>query len=186
MNLRSLVPALVLLFASCLGAPALADQVSDRANRVKAAFILNIAKFVSWPATALQQPDNLTLCTYRFNSLGTALNTITAEQISGRPLLSLNIEHLDQSGNCHILLVPTSELEAFKRQAEPGFAQPLLTIADMTDGQPSGQPQTGVLVALVRKGKGIGFEINLKQATKVGLRMRSELLKLAHIVEADS
>ena len=178
--------ALTLLAAAGTGVAA-AEPDSQRIDRIKAAFVLNIARFVSWPAEEFEQhPEQLLLCLYRHSPFGQAIETIHGKKVAGRRLRINRIQSLSESRQCNILLIPGFELEAFMRKARPRLDRPLLTIADLTtDLAADGGPRSthdGVLVTLVRAGTRIGFEINLRRARRVGLKMSSKLLKLATIV----
>lgn len=177
-----------LLAVACLVSQgAVADQQGQTLKRVKAAFVLNIARFVTWPEQVYRQrPDQLRLCYYRQNPLGSAFETIRGKTVEGRRLEKLAVEHLADAGVCDILLVPSAALQALETEAHPGFDLPLLTIADTTDRDTRGKAYEGILITLVRRGQSIGFEINLDKANEVGLKMSSELLKLSQIVGNES
>ncbi|EIC28299.1 hypothetical protein Metal_0446 [Methylomicrobium album BG8] len=159
-----------------------AETETDRAGRIKASFVLNIARFVSWPKEAPeQQVTPLLLCLYRSNPFGEAIRTIEGKIVNGRPLQIGLIRSLAQSDSCRILLVGPDEMRHFSEESRQAPNRPLLTIADLTDTDlPS--PHRPALITLVRNAARIGFEINLAKARRTGLRMSSNLLKLAKIV----
>jgi hypothetical protein len=159
-----------------------AETESERIERVKAAFVLNIARFVSWPDEA-QDPQHgrLLLCLYRGNSLGAAVETIEGKTVNGRALRTSLVDSLAHSRTCNILLIGASEMQRFEEESRHTPDRPLLTIGDLTDAAPS-PPHRQALVTLVRNGARIGFEINLAKARRAGLQMSSNLLKLAKIV----
>jgi hypothetical protein len=157
----------------------------ERIDRVKAAFILNIARFVTWPPEVFaDQPGELTLCLYRGNPLAPAIETLHGKKVGGRRLEIVHIVRLSEADACQILLLAPYELDEFSaaEHARPGPPPPLLTIADVSANH---DPQTRhhhILVSLIRSGTHIGFEINLAKARQAGLRLSSRLLKLARIV----
>jgi hypothetical protein len=170
------------LLAAAWPALAGAETEAERVDRVKAAFILNIARFVTWPKEAAEkQDDPLLLCLYRSNPFGEAIRTIEGKAVNKRPLQISLIQSLAQSDPCRILLIGPDEMRHFREESRHAPNRPLLTIADLTDADPPPPPQPP-LVALVRNGARIGFEINLAKARKAGLQMSSKLLKLAKIV----
>ena len=80
--------------------------------------------------------------------------------------------------------MPGSDLGDFDENILPLLRhQPILTILDLTADNQGGKAYAGIMVALVRKGSKIGFEINLDEVHGAGLRMSSELLKLATLVK---
>ena len=152
-------------------------------EQVKAAFVLNIARFVTWPADSpLQQSERLLLCLYRSNPLQQAIATIEGEKIGGRIIEVRQIKNLEASDSCSILLISSSELQTFTSELPPNFNRPMLTITDLTEAPLSVESRRGVLIALIRNGTRIGFEVDLEQVRQAGFRMSSELLKLANIV----
>ena len=173
---------------SCLASPAVAGgQEVQRINEVKAAFVLNVARFVTWPAEVFDGDDaHLLLCIYHTNPFGDALDSISGKTVSGRQLEIMQLESLVDSESCHILLISPQKLDDFVKEERPGQASPLLTIADMTDTAKGSATGTGVLITLVRKGSRIGFEIDLERVRSAGIKMSSELLKHARIVGGGS
>jgi hypothetical protein len=171
------------VFLAGLG-PSLAGAETENAriDRVKAAFILNIARFVTWPDEALEhQGDQLLLCLYRRNPWDGAIETIEGKMVNGRALRINLVKSLAQSQPCNILLIGLDEIRHFDEESRHTADRPLLTIADLTDADLP-PPRQHALVTLVRNGARIGFEINLAKARRAGLQMSSNLLKLAKIV----
>ncbi|MGR8935907.1 MAG: YfiR family protein [Gammaproteobacteria bacterium] len=163
---------------------AFAESDDERINRVKAAFVLNIARFVSWPPDALAaQHDRILLCLYRSDIFSQAVATIEGEPVSGRRLQTTRIQSLAESTPCHILLIAANDLKDYAGETRPDAPRPLLVIADRTDPEAPKQPLHDVIVSLVRNGSRMGFEINLERSRQAGLKMSSQLLKLAIIVD---
>ena len=155
----------------------------DRTAQVKAAFILNIIRFVSWPDEShKQQNAPLLLCLYRAPLRNHAINIIDGKKASGKTINVVMINSLSMSQSCHILLVSKDAIGSFVGEMHPGLDRPMLTIADFTEQKSVHAFHRDILVTLVRNGSGIGFQINLRKSRQVGLRMSSKLLKLATIV----
>ncbi|MGR9116594.1 MAG: YfiR family protein [Gammaproteobacteria bacterium] len=178
---------LIFLSGLVLGFEAAAEPDSGRIDQVKAAFVLNIARFVSWPPDTLSDPNKrLLLCLYRRNPINQAIDILAGELVSGRRIEISRIQNLAESAPCNILLIAHSELPAYQKEVGPGLNRPLLTIADLTSNATLKSSRHDILVTLVRNGSRIGFEINLNKTRQLGLRMSSELLKLATIVGDDT
>lgn len=175
--------AIVIGIAAQSSAMPVKAQDSALIDNVKAAVVLNIARFVTWPADSqLYQSDKMQLCLYRANPLHDAAAGIAGEEVGGRTIEIRQIESLAASDSCSVLLIAASEVPGFIAELPPDFNRPLLTVVDLTEaGQPM-HSRSGILISLVRNGARIGFDINLEKSRQAGLRMSSELLKLANIV----
>ena len=182
---RALAGACAALGLLLMAPAAGADNDSLRSQRVKAAFILNIARFVSWPESAFDGPGApLLLCLYRGNPLGVAIDSIRGERAVGRRMAIAEVSSYDESEACHILLVPAARLEDFSGELDEPLERPLLTVADLTlESHPEEGHRHPVMVTLVRAGTRIGYEVDLQQVRRSGLRMSAELLKLARILD---
>jgi len=166
---------------------AVADSKALQLKQVKAAFVLNIAKFVTWPKQVYQQrPEQLLLCYYQTDPLGAAFETIRDKTVNGRHLKKVTVEDLTASARCDILLIPADAQVNLASEASQGVTWPVLTIADMTHRDTAEVFYKGALISLVRQGKRIGFAVNVLGTKKAGLKVSSELLKLATIVDSES
>lgn len=178
---RSRLRCLLLLFV--LGAGfvpgGVADPGSGEVRRVKAAFVLNIARFVTWPGDAFGgSGDPVRLCFYKDNPLGSAVETIRGKRVGKRSLAISTVDDPRAARACQILFVPAAELGRFPHELGSGGA-PILTMTDGTDGAAS---RRGIMLTLVRNKTRIGFEIDLALVRGAGLKMSAQLLKLARIV----
>lgn len=154
-----------------------------RINAIKAAFILNIARFVTWPSEVFSSKNApLRLCVYRDKVYERVLGAIKGKKIGPHRLEISTIEHLQPNLACEILLIPSSVSRHFHAELDGKLQQPLLTIADQTETNDEGSSRKGIIVTLVRQDSRIAFEIDPRQAKKANLHMSSELLKLANIV----
>ncbi len=164
-----------------------AQSNSHRIDHIKAAFILNIVRFVSWPDHDSGSSDgHLMLCLYRENSINSAIAHIHGKKAGGRSIEINQIESLAESRLCHVLILSEQPFEKFVDDIQPGLDRPMLTIADFTEVEGFLHMHPDILISLVRNGPRIGFQINLNKTREVGLRMSSKLLKLATIVGEES
>jgi hypothetical protein len=164
-----------------------ADTRVQRIDKVKAAFVLNIARFVTWPAEAFEKDnDRLLLCFYHSNPFAGGLESISGKTVTGRTLDFIRVKNLADTRFCQILLISQIELDTFSTKLLPGKSRPLLTIADRTRADTDPSITRGIMVSLVRTGSRIGFEIDLGRTRSAGLKMSSELLKHAQIVDGGS
>ncbi len=178
-----------ILCAAVVSTEVSADQESLRINKVKAAFVLNVSRFVTWPTDLTNNNLPVMLCYYRSNPFAEGLDSIRGQTVNGKPLELRRIDQLSEVKACQILLVPQQQLEIFSAEVLPGLLNSVLTFVDSThtvSGPAEGQSayrRPGIMVSLVRKGSRIGFEINLSATHTAGLKMNSQLLKHAFIVD---
>ncbi len=177
---RALPLPILLLVLLVPGWSAAQADSAERTREVKAAFVLNIARFVYWPEEVFKEhPREILLCLYRDNPLGNALESIRNKKVAGRDLAIRNVDRLGATGGCNILLVPAEQLQHFRHDPDRMPKQPLLTI---TDGTAASTDTHGIQVILVRRETRIGFDIDQARVRQSGLRLSSELLKLGRIV----
>ena len=185
-----LLPILSLLLCSML--PVSADGRTDRASRVKAAFILNIARYVEWPNTTLQSNEkNFRLCFLEKNPLGSAINSIRNKRIGQRRLEIHNIASLEQNKGCHILFLTQTQIikiadnmqqqtrKERKRNYSLLFDENILTMGDLSETANNSNKFEGVIINLIRQTTRIGIQINMPSLNNSKLKLSSELLKLS-------
>lgn len=174
---------LMLLLSAVLSPVALADDHADKINKVKSAFIYNIAKFVRWPE-ASQAQGHLQICFYRTDFLGKGFDSIVGRDVHGKQVARATVQDLTQTSGCSILLISNFDLPYYHEEynaSSPTVG--LLTVADLTASSDHGKNRSGILLSLIRRGSSIGFEVSLQQVRERQLQMSSQLLKLAHILD---
>lgn len=141
---------------------------------VKAAFLYNFGKFVQWPARAgLSGPFQL--CVLGDDPFGPLLyRTIAGETIDGRRVVARQIFSAEEAGGCRVLFISSSKQAQLMDVLAALAGTSALTVSDMPEFV-----QRGGMIQFVLMGKRVRFAINLSAAERVGLRLSSQLLKLA-------
>ena len=175
---------LLILGTLCVaGGENAAAEDSDRAKLVKAAIVLNIARFVIWPDDSFERhPGQVRLCFYRHNPFGAAVDSIRGKKIGDRRLEILVIASRADNAGCNLVFVPPDGLDAFRADDVPKDQHAVLTITDLTASGTVPPADAATLIVLYRDDRRVGFQIDLPAAKRAGLRLGSELLKLARIV----
>lgn len=160
----------VWLLATCLWLPS--SVWSDEAI-LRVALVYNFIKFIEWPAT--DQQKTIQLCA--LDAKGDALNAL--QQLKGKTANKQVVEvvylHVNDLfhvylNNCHILYLshPSADLPT-------PLPEGVVLIADEPE-----ENDPNVSIALRRNKAGrIEFEVNLTAANRAGVRVSSQLLKLA-------
>jgi hypothetical protein len=144
---------------------------------VKAAFVYNFFKFVTWPSSDASEGGALRLCI-----LGDLPDAAPFDDLEGQEILGkrLHVVHLRQATDaraCQVLFLPASQSRRLPETLELLRGSPVLTVGD-TDGF----AQRGVMINMYLDKKRVRFEINTATAAEAGLRISTKLLNLAGTV----
>lgn len=155
-----------------------ADQVDE--YQVKAAFLLNFAKFVAWPPRAGKaSSDRFSICILGDDPFHGALEQeIGGKKLEGREFQVRQVSDANAACSCHILFVSASARKRFRTVAGSLNGNGVLTIGDGP-----GFAAEGAVIDFKLEGGKIRFEINLEAAEQQQLRISSKLLSLAEIVK---
>jgi len=147
---------------------------------VKAAFLLNFGRFVEWPSEAL--PDArvpLTVGVLGEDPFGPLLDqTLKDKSAQGHPVVVRRLEGLDEARRCQILFVSASESGDVSQILRAVQGVPVLTVSEI----PQFALRGGMVNFVVRENR-VRFEINTAAATQARLKISSQLLKLALLIE---
>ena len=160
-----------------LGVQVAAGEEKFSARAVKAAFVVNLVKFVEWPVYANDTATNqLTL-----GVLGSAKeveafeNAVRQSVAQPRPIVVRKLAGPAEAKRCDVVFVAA--------ELDPGAvldslaSAPVLTISDR-----AGFVEQGGIIELVTVGQNLRFDVNLQAAQKAGLKISSQLLRLARRV----
>jgi hypothetical protein len=150
-----------------------ADAVTQREDQFKAAYVFNFVKFVAWPGT--DASETLTICFVGADGVYEALsNGIENKHVGARPLATLKMEQAPLADSCNALYVEASMVTGYALPQQKA----VLTISDAEDFTAHGG-----MIALFTENHRLRFTINVQSAHSAGLRISSDLLKLAADVQ---
>ncbi|MEO8410530.1 MAG: YfiR family protein [Propionivibrio sp.] len=162
---------------------ALADGDGSREERLKAALVFKLFKFVEWPAAAMPESEPVRLCVLGESAVGDALAGVDGKPVRDRLAQFHRIASLapaDVKG-CHVLYIAASVREAMGGNGgmPAGLRNfPTLTVSDAPDFA-----RHGGMIGLTRSENRLSFEINLRNAREYGLEPGAPLLEVATVVE---
>lgn len=168
-------------FAALLGIGALmvsaswvdADTVGPESRR-KASFIVNFISFTEWPQAS---GGSLALCIYGDDPFGDEIDAIAGRLIGGRRI-TLQREAAGQSlKGCDVAFLAGSTIADWPRLLAELRGSPVLTVADSP-----GALDRGVVLNMITKQNKLTFEASLPSARRHGLKLSSQLLRLAAAV----
>ncbi|MCI4627158.1 MAG: YfiR family protein [Candidatus Magnetoovum sp. WYHC-5] len=120
------------------------------------------------------------MCILGNNPFKSALQAQERAVVLGREVVAKELKSNGDIQNCHVLYISQSESNRIGQLLDNPMinSQHILTIADM-----EGFSQKGGMVNLFVESSKIRFEINVEAVERAGLKISSQLLKLAKIVK---
>jgi hypothetical protein len=152
--------------------------------KVKAAFLYNFARYVTWPDEAFVDKDGdrspLVFGVLGEDPFGAVLDaTVGDKTIAGRETAVRRLKQDKEALDCHILFVSQSEAKRVDKITGLVGKSPVFCVSEIDDYAVRG----GVSRFIIRLGT-TAFEINKDLAEERGLSVSSQLLKLATVVES--
>ncbi len=161
-------------------AAAKARAGSDVEEKVKAAYLFNIAKFTEWPESKLAASDPTLVigcfCDAAFASI--LERTVSGKTAGARQIAVRQVERPADLNGCDILFVSASRV---------GSSGALLARSRETNvlsvGETTGFLGRGGMINFYNEQNTVHFEINPKTVERAGLQLSSRLLELARIAQ---
>ncbi len=152
---------------------------SEKAYRVKVAFLLNFASLVKWPEESFNDSESPFVICHLGGSQTRALfdTTYAGRMVKRHPI---EVRHPSRVGDvlgCHIIMI-TAE----RSEQAGGFITAAAGKSILTIGETEGFALSGGVIGFYNDGSKIRFEINLSAARNANLRISSRLLRLAQLV----
>lgn len=168
----------LLLWVVCLCGRTVEVRAADEEleYKVKAAFLLNFAKFTTWPEGfwPSDKPDFL-LSVVGNDPFGPTLSGVQEKQIRGKRI-RLNYASTVSSalGQSQLLFVSKSEKEELASIIDIAGNKPIVTVSDI-----EGFAAAGGIFEFTKKDGRLSFIVNNSRAKNNGIQINSSLLKLA-------
>lgn len=179
LSTRACAAALLLLAPALVRAQPETAPATPTEYEVKAAFLYNFARFVEWPPEGRHDPGApFVIAIVGRDPFGSVLDeTVAGKTVGGRPIEVHRVPRVDEARDAQIVFVSPSEranMAAILKSLErPG----VLTVGD-TDGF----ALHGGAINFTVQARRVRFEINPAAAEQAGLKVSSQLLKLATLV----
>jgi hypothetical protein len=145
--------------------------------KIKAGYLYNFTKFITWPA---DNAATFNICIVGNDPFGELIDPIEQRLVIGRPIKLFRFEDLNSSEkhpHCHIRFVSSSSEDASVFQ-------------DVNDtllaGESEGFIEQGGMIGFVNKEGKIKLQINLKTIKQSGLKVSAKLLEVADVVKGDN
>lgn len=166
---------LCLLACCCCAARALADEAIPE-QQIKAAYILNFARYASWPAPALSEPRApIVVCLYGPGTADIA-RQLQSRAAGSHPLDLRTVTRIEDTEACHALYITADH----NRQS--AWLNRLRDQAILTIGDSSSFLADGGMINMLLVDGSIRFEVNLSAAKRGGVSLHPRMLALAERV----
>lgn len=175
-----LLPWLLALIALAAGASSLRATVAQDHTeyQVKAAFLFNFAKFVTWPPPSFGDPGSpIVIGVLGDDPFGDDLKrVVNTQRVQGRPIEIMRGQTAAMLAKCHIIFVSASERTRLRQHlaALREARSHALTVSDAEDFL-----SFGGMIRFVVDQKKVRFEIAAENAAASALTISSKLLSLA-------
>lgn len=162
------------LLALTVGAAMAQTEVSE--YEVKAAFLYNFTRFVEWPSSSLQSTRNqFVIGVFGQDPFGPVLDrTVADKKVNGADLVVHRFSSLAALEPCQILFIGATEQAQLIEVLRAVQGNAVLTV-----GETEGFLEQGGIINLRVAERKIRFEVNADAAERFGLKISSQLLKLA-------
>lgn len=180
--IKSLLTGLLLctnIMVACLLTSSNATADGNSEYKVKAALVLNIARFTTWPDSGEnEQSNSLRLCVFGNESVQQEFSSLDNKKLGQRVFTVSPMKNPMEAGQCELVFYSGND-----RKTLPRLFSAVENNSTLTIGEMGGFTQLGGIINLVKKNKRIQFELNPLNVNKAGLVISSRLMKLCTIIE---
>jgi len=142
--------------------------------QIKAAYLLNFARFIEWPDSATSRGP-IVVGVVGVDPFGNALDSALAgKTVRGRALSVRRFRSVQEIDECHILFISNSETRRVAALVQHFVAVPILTVSDSKDFIEAG----GAIEFVVADSR-VRFDINLQAISASRLKASAQLLGVA-------
>jgi YfiR/HmsC-like len=176
---RLCATALAALIALVGATPTWAQASPSVEYQVKAAFLLNFAKFIEWPPNVFQgEKTPIAVCIFRYDPFGSALDDIIrGKTINNREVLARRIAELPDLKSCQLVFVSDREDKLLSE-----ILNSLKGASALVVGESEGFAERGGGVQFFLEDNKLRFAVNVDAVQRAHLTVSSKVLALARIV----
>ena len=156
------------------------DPIIDREAKIKAAYLYQFIRYVQWPQSAFpEETSPIVIGSIGNDPVNPYLNAIARRRTAGnRKLVYRPVSSVSQAKSCHILFVSSNANGATVKSVVAKLRDtPVLLVGESPDFL-----RGGGVISFVAINNNIRLQLSTKSASNHGLRISSQLAKLAQIV----
>lgn len=163
-----IIPFLLLLVTG------VASGAEAKSSKLKAAYILNFARFVYWPDEIIQLSETFNICIIGSKEIYSSFKTLTNKKIKNRNIKIEYVTSYERSLACRILYISKTKKSGYVEIIKKTLGDVVLTVSDI-----SGFYQKYGMIEFVSIKNKIKFKINVTRSLKSKIKYRSQLLEVA-------
>jgi len=161
-----------------LAAPARAATEVDRVQQIKAAYLYNFARFVSWPPEKLGADKAIEFCILDRDPLVAALDEVLAgKSIDTQRVVVRHVQRVEDMRTCHVAYLGGVDAPHLGAALDALAGASVLTVYEGSEKQADGA------IRFFLEDRKVRFEINLGLARREHLELSSHLLNVARVVQ---
>jgi hypothetical protein len=139
--------------------------------KIKAAYLYNFTKFITWPE---RQSETFNLCILGKDPFGSLIESIESREALGLPIKLVRMRRYDASKKCHLLFLGSATR---KDTRELIASSGILTVSEKQHFAKYG----GMIGFVIKEGK-VKLQINLAKLKESGLEISAKLLEIVEII----
>jgi hypothetical protein len=153
---------------------AYADTSSIEEYKIKAGYIFNFTKFITWPEE--NNTETFNICIVGNDPFGDSINGIEQHSAFNRPIKLFRLTALNKDSHCHIVYIG----------AGGNAKSALLNKNILTVGEETAFITQCGMIAFVKQQDKIKLQINQKLLQQSGLKVSAKLLEVSELIEGCS
>ncbi len=122
-------------------------QQQAKDNKLKAAYLLNLARFTYWPEAALSKSENLTICVYNSEITILALQSIENRKANKKNISIKLITGIEELSGCQMVYVLDDKVPGSAELKTEAIKHNCVTVSEST-----GFVERGGMIELVKYG----------------------------------
>ncbi len=171
LNLIRAIAEITFLFFFCVG---VAQSHEDLEYKIKAAYLYNFTKFISWPEI---NTDTFNICIVGSDPIEDLLDSLESKTAFGKPIRIVHRIRSSHVADCHIVYFGATTSRA--DIANFSF------VGNLTVSSLPKFAEFGGMIGFVLENQKVKLHINLKAIKKGDLGVSAKLIEVSTLVEGD-
>jgi hypothetical protein len=176
MTLRSIMKKLSIVFIVALYANIVSAQTENQEADLKAVFLYNFTRYIDWDSSSIK--NDLTIGIIGASPVTRSLNEVSRVNSTGNKRIIIKVfSKPDEIQDCEMIFIP---------KKSPFSLESILAHTNrnvLTVSEEDGFAKKGTVFNFTIVNNKLKFEVNLKELAAKDIRVSSQLLKLAIIVQ---